>query len=127
MRTYRLTPGVSFRELLDSQRKMQRFRVYQLELEHGETRAFAFGGIDALHKAGFQQPPAAEYTLVYDGELICPAGQDDRDILERIFARYNQALPRTIVAAASRPPMCWNCMMKASADTFTAIWLVFRR
>ena len=60
-------PGVSFRELLDSQRKTQRFRVYQLELEHGETRAFAFGGIDALHKAGFQQPPAAEYTLVYDG------------------------------------------------------------
>ena len=86
-------PGVSFQELLDSQRKTQRFRVYQLDLEHGETRAFAFGGIDALHKTGFQQPPAAEYTLVYDGELICPVRQDDRDILERIFARYNQALP----------------------------------
>ena len=86
-------PGVSFQELLDSQRKTQRFRVYQMELEHGETRAFAFGGIDALHKAGFQQPPAAEYTLVYDGELICPVGQDERDILERIFARYNQAFP----------------------------------
>ena len=57
------TPGVSFQKLLDSQRKTQRFRVYQLDLEHGETRAFAFGGIDALHKAGFQQPPAAEYTL----------------------------------------------------------------
>lgn len=81
-------PGVSFQKLLDSQRKTQRFRVYQLDLEHGETRAFAFGGIDALHKAGFQQPPAAEYTLVYDGELTCPVGQDERDILERIFARY---------------------------------------
>ena len=87
------TPGVSFQELLDSQRKMQRFRVYQLDLEHGKTRAFAFGGIDALHKAGFQQPPAAEYTLVYDGKLTCPVGQDERDILERIFARYNQAFP----------------------------------
>ena len=87
-------PGASFRELLDSQRKTQRFRVYQLDLEHGETRAFAFGGIDALHKAGFQQPPAAEYTLVYDGELTCPVGQDERDILERIFARYNQAFPQ---------------------------------
>lgn len=86
-------PGVSFQKLLDSQRKMQRFRVYQLDLEHGETRAFAFGGIDALHKAGFQQPPAAEYTLVYDGELTCPVGQDECDILERIFARYNQAFP----------------------------------
>ena len=86
-------PGVSFQELLDSQRKTQRFRVYQLDLEHGETRAFAFGGIDALHKTGFQQPPAAEYTLVYDGELICPVRQDDRDILERIFERYNQAFP----------------------------------
>ena len=78
---------------MDSQRKTQRFRVYQLDLEHGKTRAFAFGGIDALHKAGFQQPPAAEYTLVYDGELICPVRQDDRDILERIFERYNQAFP----------------------------------
>ena len=86
-------PGVSFQELLDSQRKTQRFRVYQLELEHGDTRTFAFGGIDALQKAGFQQPPAAEYTLVYDGELICPVRQDDRDILERIFERYNQAFP----------------------------------
>ncbi len=112
---------------MDSQRKTQRFRVYQLDLEHGETRAFAFGGIDTLHKAGFQQPPAAEYTLVYDGELICPVGQDERDILERIFARYNQALPPTITAAASRPLMCWSCMMKASADTSTAIWLVSRR
>lgn len=87
-------PGVSFRELLDSQRKTQRFRVYQLDLEHGETRAFAFGGIDALHKAGFQQPPAAEYTLVYDGELTCPVGQDERDILERIFARYSEISAR---------------------------------
>ena len=86
-------PGVSFQELLDSQRKTQRFRVYQLDLEHGETRSFAFGGIDALHKAGYRQPPAAEYTLVYDGELICPVGQSDRDILERIFARCNQAFP----------------------------------
>lgn len=93
MRTYRLPTSVSFQELLDSQRKTQRFRVYQLDLEHGETRAFAFGGIDALHKTGFQQPPAAEYTLVYDGELICPVRQDDRDILERIFERYNQAFP----------------------------------
>ena len=32
-------PGVSFQELLDGQRKTQRFRVYQLDLEHGETRA----------------------------------------------------------------------------------------
>lgn len=102
MRTYRLPPAFSFQELLDSQRKMQRFRVYQLDLEHGKTRAFAFGGIDALHKAGFQQPPAAEYTLVYDGELTCPVGQDERDILERIFARYNQAFPPGL----SRPQHC---------------------
>lgn len=117
-------PGVSFRELLDSQRKTQRFRVYQLDLEHGETRAFAFGGIDALHKAGFQQPPAAEYTLVYDGELICPVGQDERDILERILHAIIRRSPRTIAAAALPHPMCWSFMMKASADTSTAIWLV---
>lgn len=88
-----IVPSVSFQELLDRQRRTQRFRVYQLDLEHGETRSFAFSGIDALHEAGFQQPPAAEYTLVYDGELICPVGQSDRDILEHIFARYDQAFP----------------------------------
>ena len=86
-------PGVSFRELLDSQRKMQRFRVYQLELEHGETRAFAFGGIDALQKAGFQQPPASEYRLVCDEMLYCPKDEPDLAVLERVFDRYNGKLP----------------------------------
>ena len=31
-------PGDPFQELLDSQRKMQRLSVYQLELAHGEAR-----------------------------------------------------------------------------------------
>ena len=91
-----LQPGGNARlaALLNAQRKQLGCRIYQLEFTDTEkTKPFAFSGIDALRKAGFQQPPAAEYTLVYDGELICPVGQSDRDILEHIFARYDQAFP----------------------------------
>lgn len=83
----------SFRELLDGQRRNQRFRIYQLDLEEGKTIPFAFAGIDALHNAGYEQPPAAEYRLVYDGAIICPNEQTDREILKRISERYNDALP----------------------------------
>jgi hypothetical protein len=71
----------------------QRFRIYQLDFEDGKTRAFAFAGIEALRKAGYQQPPAADYCLAYDGEIICPSDQCDSDVLERIFERYNDGLP----------------------------------
>lgn len=93
MRTYKPTLAFLFRSCWTVSVKRSGFVFTSWIWKHGETRAFAFGGIDALHKAGFQQPPAAEYTLVYDGELTCPVGQDERDILERIFARYNQAFP----------------------------------
>lgn len=85
--------GAAFERLLDSQRRHQRFRIYQLDLADGHTRPYAFAGIDALHKAGYQQPPAADYNLIYDGEMLCPNEQCDRGILERIFERYNDNLP----------------------------------
>lgn len=85
--------GAVFERLLESQRRRQRFRIYQLDLTDGETCPYAFSGVDALHKAGHQQPPAAAYTLAYDGEIFCPNAQCDRDILERIFDRYNDDLP----------------------------------
>lgn len=84
----------SFKMLLDGQRRQQRFRVYQLDLSEGKTRPFAFAGIDALHKAGFQQPPSSEYCMVYAGELICPSKYLARDVLEIIFDRYNDCLPK---------------------------------
>lgn len=83
--------GSPFQELLDSQRRRQRFRIYQLDLV--ATCPFAFCGIDMMHKAGYQQPPAAEYCMIHDGELFCPVREEPMVTLERIFARYNDDLP----------------------------------
>ena len=82
-----------FRRLMDSSRLCQRFRIYQLDLQSGKTVPFAFSGIDELHKAGYEQPPAAEYSLVYAGSMMRPSTQTAYDMLERIFVLYNDDLP----------------------------------
>ena len=67
-----LQPGGNARlaELLNAQRKQLGCLIYQLEFTDTEkTKPFAFSGIDALHKAGVQQPPASEYRLVRDETL----------------------------------------------------------
>ena len=87
-------PSVTLQELLDSQRRRQRFRIYQLNLEDGRTIPFAFSGIDRLHKEGYQQPPASMYQLSYDGELLCAADRQANDVLERVFQQYNNDLPK---------------------------------
>ena len=83
----------SFRELLDSQRRSQGFRVYQLTLSGVESKPFAFRGFKEMQAAGYQQPPAAEYARVYDGEIICPKEQPDEAVLERIFMLCNDTFP----------------------------------
>ena len=83
----------SFRELLDSQRCHQRYRIYQLDFESGKTIPYAFAGVSALRKAGYEQPPAADYRLVYDGELICPKEQAAEEVLEHIFKCFSDTLP----------------------------------
>lgn len=83
----------SFRELLDSQRRHQRYRIYQLDFESGKTIPYAFAGVSALRKAGYEQPPAADYRLVYDGELICPKEQAAEEVLEHIFKCFSDTLP----------------------------------
>ena len=91
-----LQPGGNARlaELLNAQRKQFGCRIYQLEFTDTEkTKPFAFSGIDALHKAGFQQPPASEYRLVRDETLYCPKDEPDLAVLERVFERYNGKLP----------------------------------
>ena len=91
-----LQPGGNARlaELLNAQRKQLGCRIYQLEFTDTEkTKPFAFSGIDALHKAGFQQPPASEYRLVRDEAIFCPKDEPDLAVLERIFDRYNGELP----------------------------------
>ena len=86
-------PSVTLQGLLDSQRRRQCFRIYQLNLGSGRAIPFAFSGIDTLHKEGYQQPPASMYQLSYDGELLCAADAQVNDVLERIFQQYNTDLP----------------------------------
>ena len=72
----------------------QRFRIYQLEFTNGDnTKPFAFSGIKALYKAGYEQPPASEYRLVLDSELLYDAALREKDILWEISSRYNVSLP----------------------------------
>ena len=50
-------------------------------------------GIDALYKANYTQPPAAEYRLMCEDTLICPVDRSEAQVLEQIFSRYNGELP----------------------------------
>ena len=71
-----------------------RFRIYQLLFDEGrETIPFAFKGIQDLHKAGYEQPPASDYRLVCDSELACPEEWKDMEILEQISAHYGNQVP----------------------------------
>ena len=101
-----LQPGGNARlaELLNAQRKQLGCRIYQLEFTNTEkTKPFAFSGIDALHKAGFQQPPASEYRLVRDEMLYCPKDEPDLAVLERVFDHYNGKLPADYLGRCIAP------------------------
>jgi len=87
--------GENLEAILSAQRKQWRFRIYQLEFgEKIEPKPFAFEGIKALRKAGYEQPPASEYRLMYDGAMFCPAALSDDGVLARIYERFNDDLPR---------------------------------
>ena len=58
--------------LLEPQRRSQRFVLYQLELDERKAIPFAFKGMEAVKKAGYEQPPAAQYRMVWTGEIYCP-------------------------------------------------------
>lgn len=83
----------SLKEHLDGQRSTQKFRVYQLDFKGIETLPFAFRDLETMHKAGYEQPPADSYQLVYDGELIHPREWTEDHVLERIFSACNDDLP----------------------------------
>ena len=91
-------------KLLLAQRVEQRFRIYQLDFsDNAGTKAFAFSGIEALHKAGYEQPPAAEYCLVHDGKLLCCGAFDDRRRLQLIAERYSDKLPENYAGRSVSP------------------------
>ena len=83
----------TFQHLLDSQRRCQHYRIYQLDLRGGKTVPFALAGIKKMREKGYEQPPAALYRLVYDGAIFCPNERSERDVLEQIFTRYCDTLP----------------------------------
>ena len=67
--------------------------LYQLELDEQKAIPFAFKELAALQKAGYEQPPASEYALVYEGTLVCEVQQDDAIRLKLVAARYSGELP----------------------------------
>lgn len=83
--------AAALKSLLDRQRRTQSYRIYQLDFSgEQKTIPFAFKGIKELRKAGYEQPPAAEYDLVYDGKVRCPAEQSDEELLQRLFLDFSQ-------------------------------------
>ena len=83
----------ALRTLLDVQRKKQTFALYQLELDEQKSIPFAFKGLNELKKAGYEQPPAAQYRLVLTRDIYCPVEQEDDEVLQRLFAMYCGELP----------------------------------
>ena len=83
----------ALKDILASQRVFRRFCIYQLCLSETQTVPFAFKRLDALHKAGYEQPPAAAYQTVWSAEVCCPKGQNDMEVLGRLFLDYNEHLP----------------------------------
>ena len=77
-----------------AQRRFWRFRVYQVDFgEKNVTIPYAFRGIAALHKAGYEQPPAADYRLVHDGGVFCPKKWSETEVLEQVYSRYREQPP----------------------------------
>ena len=58
----------------------------------GDIRHLIGSGVGGGTLAGLSSLTTGvhQYALI---RKLCPVGQDERDILERIFARYNQAFP----------------------------------
>ena len=83
----------ALKDILDSQRVFRRFCIYQLCLGETQTVPFAFKQLDALRKAGYEQPPAAAYQTVWSAEVCCPKGQNDMEVLGRLFLDFNEHLP----------------------------------
>lgn len=83
----------TFMKDLLTQRRVLGFRIYQLDFSDGKTKAFAFAGIKALRKAGYEQPPASEYALIHEDTLFCFENDCDRFCLELIYNKFNDTLP----------------------------------
>ncbi len=74
--------------------RTQRFRLYQLAFDEGHHPIpFAFRGLAALHKAGYEQPPASLYRLTLDTALPRADDQTDEDFLRSVLTHCREGLP----------------------------------
>ena len=83
-----------FESRLLSQRQEQGFRIYQLNISLHKVIPFAFAGIEELHNAEHDYPPAAEYRLIHEGMLHCDENEDDYQRLTRIASQFGDTLPK---------------------------------
>ncbi len=80
-------------KVLDAQRRSWCFCIYQLDMEDGRTIPFAFKGLKEMHKAGYEQPPAACYRMAWDSALICPVGWKETEVLGHISECFGSSVP----------------------------------
>ena len=93
-----------FQKVLDVQRRKQAFRIYQLEFTDDRLHIpFAFQGIDALHREGFEQPPASMYRLIWDHEMHCPMAWHENQTLQFISKHYSDQMPESYMGRALAP------------------------
>ena len=64
------------KDLLDSQRVFRRFCIYQLCLGETQTVPFAFKQLDALRKAGYEQPPCCRLSDGMERRGLLPKGAE---------------------------------------------------
>ena len=93
----------TLKNMLLEQQKRQRFRIYQLDIANGKTISFAFRGINDMRNAGYEQPPAAEYRLIYDGEYLCNSIISNEEVLQQIFEKYNDNVPADYTGRSVSP------------------------
>lgn len=86
--------STEYERRLLSQRQEQGFRIYQLNISLHKVIPFAFAGIEDLHNAGHDYPPAAEYRLIHEGMLHCDENEDDIQRLTRIANQFGDTLPK---------------------------------
>lgn len=91
-------------KMLSVQRREQFFRIYQLDFgpDH-RTIPFAFKGMEGLREAGYEQPPAAEYKLIWDSSIYCPTGWHEEQVLRHISAHYGDHMPEQYLGRPVSP------------------------
>lgn len=72
--------------LLEPQRRSQRFVLYQLELDEQKAIPFAFKDMEAVKKAGYEQPACGSISHGLDGRsLLSYRPKRYRDIAAPVF------------------------------------------